>query len=177
MRPGVWQDKDSLQDELLNAAKLLGGWVDMDGGTRTDTSKRIAAAAKAWGGIRKPLVKMKIDLKLKGRIVEAVVFAALFYAAEVRPFTYAERQRYQVCMNKVIKAIVWSVHKTTLREMEGKYMMFNLYEWCGVRAAEEYIALKTIQYLGHLGRYSDERLERRMLGAKFECLDDVEAKS
>ena len=104
-RKGGTRDDDELMAE---AVKLLVCHVDMDGNTRTDTTMRPAAAAKAWSTSTHRIMRGKTDLSLKGRILEAVVLSKLFYSAEVRPFTAEEKRRYQVFINKIVAAIVWS---------------------------------------------------------------------
>ena len=75
-----------------SSVRLLGGWVDQDGGCRADNRHRLSEASKAWGKSN----DKSHDLKTKGRVTEAIVCSTLFYAAEVRPFTSAEFLRTSV---------------------------------------------------------------------------------
>ena len=71
-RKGGTRDGD---DVISSAVKLLACHVDVDGGTRTDTTKRVAAAAKAWSTIKSRHVRVMLDLSVTGRILEAVVLS------------------------------------------------------------------------------------------------------
>ena len=75
-----WRARDG-DDVVADAVKLLGCHVGMDGGTRTDTTTRKSAAAMAWATIR--AMRVKLDLSLRGRILEAVVLSTLFYCARM----------------------------------------------------------------------------------------------
>ena len=69
MLAGKWRNGGTRDgDDVTGAVKLLGRHVDMDGGTRADTTKRTAAAVRTGHNL-------KLDLSLKGRILEAVVLS------------------------------------------------------------------------------------------------------
>ena len=92
---------------------------------------------------------------------------SLFYAAEVRPFTSVEILVHQLFLNKVVRYLVWSEHKIGIQDIENTYTNELFFSWCGLRSAKNYIYSRTWQYLGHLGRCSDDRIELLMLGARL----------
>ena len=73
-------------------------------------------------------MRVKLDLPLTGRILEAVL-STLFYGAEVRPFIAVEERRYQVFINKIVAACVWSETGITRMEMSGKYTFNDFPKW------------------------------------------------
>ena len=60
--------------------------------------------------------------------------------------------------------------------MIGKYTMADLRKWLGWKTAAEYIRSRQLSYLGHLGRYSDQRIETRVLRSSIK-LPEVEGMS
>ena len=159
--PGKYVDPSLQPDKWhKSSVRLLGGWVDQDGGCRADTRHRLLEAGKAWGKIKRQITLMQVDLKTKGRMTEAIVCSTLFYAAEVRPFTSVEILAYQRFLNKVVRYLVWSEYKIGIQDTENTYTNEQFFSWCGLRSAKNYIYSRTWQYLGHLGRYSDDRIEQ-----------------
>lgn len=176
MAAGKMREGDELQAigaGLKNKVRLLGGWIDMDGGATEDTKRRLQAAAKAWGIIRRQMMRLSLDLKTKGRIVEAIVCSTRFYVAEVRTHSYASTEKYNISLNKVVRAICWSTSQMDLTTTgkEGIAMQ-DLYNSCGLKPAKVYLESRCLQYLGHLGRYPDTRIERQMLSARIEGLPE-----
>ena len=48
--------------------RMLGAWIDTDGGALMDTTMRISAAAKVWSKLRKPLINSGLPLKEQGYV-------------------------------------------------------------------------------------------------------------
>ena len=113
------------------------------------------------------LTSTAADLSPKGRILEAVVLSTLFYGAEVRPFTAEEKRRYQVFINTIVAAAVWSVTDIPRTEMSGKYTFSDFAKWCDIKTVDECIFQRTALYLGHFERCPSDRVEKRMLSARI----------
>ena len=136
--------------------------MDADGQSSRDTTERIAAAGKVRGKIKKQLLRLRISLRLKGRIVEATVIASLLYGCEVRCFRDTEIKQYQVFVNSFARYLGY-VRFGTLRDMEGKATMTDVHHALGWLSVEEYIVRRQLQYLGHIGRYPAFRPEVAMI--------------
>ena len=162
----------SLQPDKWHKAsvRLLGGRVDQDEGCRADTRHRLLEAGHAWGKIKRHITLMRGGPQNQGTMTEAIVCSTLCYAAEVRPFTSVEILAYQRFLNKVVRYLVWSEYKIGIQDMENTYTNEQFFSWCGLRSAKNYIYSRTWQYLGHLGRYSDDRIELLMLGSRLKLL-------
>ena len=57
--------------------------------------------------------------------------------------------------------------------MKGKYTMSDLRKWFGWKTAAEYIRSRQLSYLGHLGRYDEQRIESKLLRSSIK-LPEVE---
>mmetsp|Transcript_73708 Transcript_73708/g.208752 ORF Transcript_73708/g.208752 Transcript_73708/m.208752 type:complete len:1462 (+) Transcript_73708:383-4768(+) len=152
---------------VQSAIRLLGCWIDKDGGSRTDQRKRLQAAGNLWGKIKKQVMHSGLSLRLKGRIVEATVFATLFFGAEVRTFTVEQSREYQRFCDKIARFLVFPETGLALRKMEGNTTMEDVRRILGFRTVEEYALERQLRYLGHLGRYGVDRVETHVLSAFF----------
>ena len=165
MAMGMKQDTSTLGDGLSKHVRLLGGWVDMDGGVEKDNVERKKAARMTWLRLTDAVLRAKISLKTKGRIIKATVIATLLYGSEARFFRKKDVAEYQNFVDRVCRALVFSTTKLTIRRMEGKVTMQDLRNMVGFPMIEEMITRRQYQYLGHLGRYNKNRIEARMLNS------------
>ena len=104
--------------------RILGGWLDQDGGATHDTDIRISAAKQVWHRICVGLAKLRLSLKAKGRLASACVCGSLFYASEARVFSVVEMRKYNVFMNRCCRYLFFAdkegqVPHGTIRQMDG----------------------------------------------------------
>eukprot|EP00959_Pyramimonas_sp_CCMP1952_P146894 3074690-Pyramimonas_sp.AAC.1 len=118
MRAGVYDVSQSLPAGFHHSVRVLGGWVDTDGGSRTDASRRIQAASRVWVKLRCRLGASKLPLKTQGQIFQAPVIGRLLYGAEVRAFHQKDIGRYQAFVGRCIRYLACRARGTTLRSME-----------------------------------------------------------
>ena len=72
------------------SVRVLGRWIDCDGGARTDSQKRKQAAGTLWSKLRPQLPRLYLTSNSLGRVIEACIISSLFFAAEVRTFTQVD---------------------------------------------------------------------------------------
>ena len=157
---GMKQDTSTLGDGLSKHVRLLGGWVDMDGGVEKDNVGRKKAARLTWLRLKDAVLRAKISLKTKGRIIKATVIATLLCGSEARFFRKKDVAAYLNLVDRVCRALVFSTTKMAIRRMEGKVTMQDLRNMVGFPMIEEMITRRQYQYLGHLGRYNTTELRQ-----------------
>ena len=166
--PGMYRPNETLPAGHQHHVRMLGAWIDTDGGTRMDTTVRIRAAAKVWSKLRKPLVNSGLPLKEQGHATLSAVLGSLLYASEVRVWLREDLTRIQTFSNRCIRYMVYAKRKVGSRQMkENHWRMTDLYDWTGVEVLEVYITLRTLRYLSSLAKYDDDRWEVQMLDADF----------
>ncbi|CAK0895742.1 unnamed protein product [Prorocentrum cordatum] len=139
--------------------ELLGSFLQCDGNTEMDTTKRLAAARKLWYKINRQLPRLGLEPRDKWRVVEATVEATLLYAKETRPVASRDMAMYQSLMNRVLRGVTLS-EKYRIRDMKGKETMADLRAKVGAVTVETAIGKRKLGYLGHLARYDNDRLEK-----------------
>ena len=170
MTTGMYIPNETLPVGHQHHVRMLGAWIDTDGGTRMDTTMRIRAAAKVWAKLRKPLVNSGLPLNEQGRVFLSAVLGNLLYASEVRVWLREDLTRIQTFANRCIGYMVYAKRKVGFRQMrEHHWRMTDLYEWTGVEMLEVYITCRTQRYFSSLAKYDDDRWEVQMLGADFEA--------
>eukprot|EP00971_Amphidinium_carterae_P037773 742873-Amphidinium_carterae.1 len=109
--------------------------------------------------------RLRLSLKCKGIAVRATVLASLLYNTEARALLYADIDAMRKFLNRVIRGVVWRPSMGGTRAMEGKYTMTDFRLQLGLDDIEVYLVQRQLSYIGHLARYSPQRLEFLCLGA------------
>ena len=143
LRAGPWDQV--LPDGFMRAVRLLGAWLDCDGGGRTDTEKRLCAARLVWKKVFRQLPRLDLSMRVSGRVVESTVIACLLYGSEVRCFTAEEVRSYQVFVNRIVRHITWRPGAGGMRWMEGRATMADLWAMAGLKPISEYILEKHLR--------------------------------
>ena len=172
MTTGMYRPNETLPagHQHQHHVRMLGAWIDTDGGTRMDTTMRIRAAAKVWSKLRKPLVNSGLPLKEQGHVFLSAVLGSLLYASEVRVTLSEDLTRIQTFANRCIRYLVYAKRRVGFRQMrENHWRMTDLYDWTGFEMLEVYITRRTLRYLSSLAKFDDDRWEVQMLGADFEA--------
>lgn len=149
---------------FVKSVRLVGGWLDCDGGAREDTSRRIKAARLVWRKVWKQLPRLGLSDKVKGRVLEATVVACLLYCSEVRAFTQKDLTAYRCLLNSITRGVTYKRSRGGLRAMRGHQTMTDLRLELGMEDVEVYIVKRQLAYLGHVARYPVSRPERLALG-------------
>ena len=129
--------------------ELLGSFLQCDGNTEVDTTKRLVAARKRWYKINRQLPRLGLEPRDKWRVVEATVEATLLYASQTRPMASKEMAMYQSLMNRVLWGVTLS-EKYRIRDMKGKETMADLRAKVGAVTVETAVGKRKLGYLGHL---------------------------
>ena len=87
---------------FLQEVKVLGAWIERDGGAEKDSDNRQQRAATMWRKIRRQLYRFPLSLQSKCRIIQAAVVGSLLYGAEVRSFKKATIARYQTFVDRCL---------------------------------------------------------------------------
>ena len=168
MTTGMYRTNETLPAGHHHHVRMLGAWIDTDGGARMDTTVRIRAAAKVWSKLRKPLINSGLPLKEQGHVFMSAVLGSLLYASEVRVWLREDLTRNQTFANRCIRYVVYAKRRVGFRQMKH-WRMTNLYDWTGVEMLEVYIMRRNLSYLSSLAKYDNDRWEVQMLGAEFEA--------
>eukprot|EP00972_Heterocapsa_arctica_P076580 11296813-Heterocapsa_arctica.AAC.1 len=74
----------------------------------------------------------------------------------------------QSFVGSCVRYLSYKAKEMSFRRMEEEHVdMRRLYGWLGLDLVEVMVAKRTMSYLGHLGRYRDDRWEVQMLGAEL----------
>lgn len=147
-----------------SSVRVLGGWLDRDGGSRTDTKKRVQAAGKVWSKLRRQMPRLRLSVRQKGRLIQAAVASALLYGAEARSFLEIDIRRYKWFLGKIARYCTWKPGmEGQLRRMQGAKTMRDSFKSLGLKSVETLICKRQLAYVGHLARHADDRLEKNML--------------
>ena len=174
MTTGIYRPNETLPAGHHHHVRMLGAWIDTDGGARMDTTMRIRAAAKVWSKLRKPLVHSGLTLKVQGQVFASAVLGSLLYASAVRVWLREDLTRIQTFANRCIRYMVYAKRKVGFRQMREKHWrMTNLYDWTGVELLERCTSRgEPSVNLSSLAKYDNDRWEVQMLGAEFEARND-----
>lgn len=154
MRVGPVNQKNP--ETFVDAVRLLGAWIECDGGSRTDTNKRLQQAQRIWRKLCRQLLRYQLSAGMCGRIVATTVIPCLLYGSEARSFTYEDMRRYQVFINKIVRHITWRPSTGGMLKMEGHRTIIDLNNLCGLRTVREYILHRQLGYIGHVARYGSD---------------------
>ena len=77
MTTEMYRPNETLPAGHHHHVRMLGAWIDTDGGARMDTTMRIRAAAKVWSELRKPLINSGLPLKEPGHVFMSAVLGSL----------------------------------------------------------------------------------------------------
>ena len=138
----------------------------MDGTYGSDTSERLDAGRRLWFWLRRKLPRLGVSLRIRARVAQATVCAALLYGAETRPSSATEARRYRVFVNCVFRGLVCTpkTKRGTLRDMEGKETNADRRVALGLDDVEVLIVSRQLGHIGHLALYTVDRMERFVLG-------------
>ena len=74
-------------------------------------------------------------------------------------------RKYQALIDRIIHGITYRKSRGGTRAMLGKRTSADLRAEAGIAAIMVQVKRRQYQYIGHLARYPQDRLERQMLGA------------
>ena len=144
------------------AVRFLGVWLQWDGKHDRDTHERLVAAQRIWYKLHPQLQRLGLDPRCKGRLIQATVVNCLLYGCERRSFSSKQLSKYQTFLNRITFSICLQRRKTM---SEDQLTLADLRNKCGLLPVRHIIDTRQLQYLGHLARLDQNRIERRILHA------------
>ena len=143
----------------VEAAKLLGSWLQDNAGYATEDCKRLEAARAIWRSLYKQFPRFSLTAKQKGRVVHATVIRNLLYSTESRVVSAVTIRKWQVFLNAIARGLTGR----RLRDMEGSMTMADVRREANLDSIHVYIGVGQLRYLGHVARLPAARLERALL--------------
>lgn len=140
----------------VEAAKLLGSWLQDNADYATEDCKRLEAARAIWRSLYKQFPRFGLTAKQKGRVVHATVIRSLSYSTESRVVSAVTIRKWQVFLNAIARGLTGR----RLRDMEG---MADVRREANLDSIHVYIGVGQLRYLGHVARLPAARLERALL--------------
>ena len=101
-------------------------------------------------------------MKDKGIVVKATVVNCLLFGCERRAFSSRQLADYQRLLNRITFAICSQRRRTM---SDDQVTLADLRKKCGLLRVRRMIEYRQLQYLGHLARLPESRLERQFLWA------------
>ncbi|CAE7804967.1 FCPA [Symbiodinium sp. CCMP2592] len=144
------------------AVRLLGVWLQWDGKHDRDTKEHLAAASKLWGKLSRQLGRLGLTVKDKGVVVKATVVNCFLFGCQRRTFSSRQLADYQQLLNRITFAICSQYRRTM---SDDQVTLADLRKKCGLLPVRHMIEYRQLQYLGHLARLPESRLERQFLWA------------
>ena len=148
---------------VVKQAKYLGSWMDTSGGDEVDVEKRIAAAAQAFGALRKCVFKNSaITKRVKAVVYMVLVLTVLLYGCEAWALTTRLWQRlrsfHERCVRVIAGVNMW--HVEAYRITSAEYL-----ERAGINCIETYVHRRQLRWIGHVSRMPWDRLPGRFLSS------------
>ena len=146
---------------LEDHVELLGSILSADGSCTADAANRLKQARRVWFKIHRQLGRLGFGQRERYRVVAATVEDSLFYASETRPFNTREMAEYQRFLNRCLRGVCLS-EQFKMRDVKGHITMQDLRKRVGQNTVSTALDLRKLGYLGHMGRYAPDRLERQL---------------
>ena len=141
--------------------ELLGSILSADGSCTADTANRFKQARRVWFKIHRQLGHLGFSQRERCLVVAATVEASLSYGSETRPFNMREMAEYQRFLNRCLRGVCL-FEQFKMRDMKGHITMQDLRKRVGQHTVSTALDLRKLGYLGHMGRYAPDRLERQL---------------
>jgi hypothetical protein len=149
-------------DGFCHAAKVLGCFLEADGGYDRELAHRIAQANAICRALLKRVALTKMSDAMKGRLFRASVLASLLYGTETRCPPPGAVRRMQVFVNACERRLIYGPSGGT-KDMTGKATQADIRARLGNRTVQLEIDMRTLRYVGHVARMPMDRWERRLL--------------
>lgn len=145
--------------ELVNSFNYLESCITADGGIGDDISQRITKARLAFTNLKHLWRRRDVSLKLKGRVYNATVRAALLYVCETWPARSEDLRRLSTFDNRCLRSIarVWWQHYVGYAEVRSRVMEVDS------PCLQSLIIQHRLRWLGRVVRMPAHRLPRRAL--------------
>jgi hypothetical protein len=121
---------------------------------------RIKAAESAFGSLKNVITSLSFDLRIKGRIYNALVLSILLYNSEALCLRGDLFNRLRSLHNRCVRAMC---RINIARAMKHRITSKSLFEFLGVGSFDSYYNCRLLSCAGHVARMPMDRLPRKNL--------------
>ena len=148
--------------DIDKEAKVLGCFLEADGGYTRELNNRTAKASGVWQRLKKQIEKVNIGHKTKGRLLRASVVAAMLYGVETRAPEKKRVNKMQGLINGYERRLALGPSGGP-RDMVGRDTQTDIKVTLGTISIQLEIDLRILRYIGHVSRLPSDRWEYRIL--------------
>lgn len=147
--------------ESVSAYGYLGSLVSPSTRAGLEVDRRLAAASRAFGALRKVLCNSSFSFKTKRMLYSACVLSVLLYGAECWPLLKRDESRLNAFHHRCLRAMLhtsrWNQQWTHVSNLDLRK------RWGDVGLVSDMVRSKRLEWLGHVARMSEDRLPKKML--------------
>ena len=145
--------------------KYLGFLLTPELTSTAEVDKRLAAAASAFGQLRKTVFGSKdILYEVKAKIYNALILSILLYGSECWTLSAKDRHRLQLFHRRCVRIMC----RVTLRmSYKNRISTKDLLQRLNLKSMNFYINKRCLRWVGHLLRMDKHRLPLQMFFAKL----------
>ncbi|MCJ8736404.1 hypothetical protein PDJAM_G00257550 [Pangasius djambal] len=136
--------------------KYLGSTVQSNGECGKEVKKRVQAGWNGWGKVSGVLCDRKISVRIKGKVYETVVRAAMLYGLETVSLRKRQESELEVAELKMLR---FSLGVTRLDRIRNE----NIRGTAHVGRLGDKVREARLRWFGHVQRRESEYISRRML--------------
>ena len=150
------QMSDDTNIERVSQFKYLGSILRSDNSVDAEVESCINRAAQVFRSVSRLVwYQNKIKVSTKIKLFKSVIIPTLLYGSETWNLLTHHTQRLQVFVNKCLKIII----RTSLWEEMRNTQLRNLTK---IERVDVLIQKRRLQWLGHVERMSNERLQKKL---------------
>jgi len=158
--------KEPEPSAFVTEAKVLGCFLESDGGYCRERNNRMSSASTVWRKLKKKLERVSLRNQTKGRMLKSTVLAAMLYGTETRapkPKDVASMQKVFSCYER------WLLlgARGGLKDMRSKLTQTDIRIALDTLSVQFEMDIRLMRYVGHITRMPADRWERRLL---FGCM-------
>ena len=140
--------------------KYLGSIIDSSLTSDADVNMRIKSATSAFGALKNVLSSLSVDLRVKGRIYNALVLSILLYGSEAWCLREDLFNRLRSFHNRCVRSMC---RITMAHTMKHRITSKSLFERLGVGSFDSYYNRRLLRWAGHVARMPMDRMPRKLL--------------
>ena len=148
--------------DIEKDAKVLGCYLEADGGYARERNHRASKAAMVWFRLKKQIEKVLISNKTKGRLLRASVMAALLYGTETRAPDAKQVNKMQTQINGYERRLLLGPSGGT-KDMAGNMTQTDIKTKLDTYTVQLEIDVRIVRYAGHIARLPADRWEKKLL--------------
>ena len=131
-----------------------------------DVNMRIKSATSAFGALKNVLTSLPVDLRVKGRIFNALVLSFFLYGSEAWCLREDLFNRLRSSHNRCVRSMC---RITMAHTIKHRITSKSLFERLGVGSFVSYYNRRLLRWAGHVARMPMDRMPRKLLTAHCTC--------